>query len=179
MLQLQKSGINMISEELKNSIPKFEDGEVKVFQMLNGIQNSDPDQVERAKSPILYGHSQIPTQDKIKDPFTNEHVVIAVVEDFAVETGALIKSKLFVPGMNERKFYGKFTLTEGDEELYEFLYLCNFNRDNPNRNKKVEPLFYEIKKPSFTNTGATEAIKKAQPVLMSKKEATSKQAELV
>lgn len=146
MLQLSESKVNMISDEYRESIPKLVG--TKVFQMLNGIPNGDPDLTERQKQPILYGHCQIPTQDRIKDPKTGHTVIIGVVEDFEPKTGVVTKWKLFVPGMAERKFWGKFSLIEGnlaDEEMYEYLQICNYNRDNPNRNKKIEPMFYEIK----------------------------------
>lgn len=170
MLKLPKSGVNMISEKLYADIPKFKENETKVFQTLNGIPNGDPDLTERAKEPILYGHCQIPTQDRIKDPYTGEHINIGVVEDFVPETSAVLKYKLFVPGMHEGKFWGKFTLKQGnqdDEELYEYLCICNYNRDNPNRNKKTEPLFYEIKTPAekiFTPLPKVVTAKRQEPV---------------
>lgn len=156
MLRIAKSGINMISEDYLKSIPKFKEGEIKSFQLLNSVPNNDSDLSERQKRPYFYGHVQIPTQDRIYDMKKDEkgdwvkadNVRIAVVEEYSVETGELIKPKLFVPNMHLPQNPGIFTLREGhadDEELYEYLCICNYNRDNQNRNKRVEPLFYEIK----------------------------------
>lgn len=150
MLQIEKTGVNMISKDYQQSLKGFEPGETKYFQMLNGIPNNDPDPTEKAKRPILFGHTQIPTQDRIKDPFSKQHVIIGVVEDFVAETGFVTKWKLFVPNMHLPQSPGKFSLVEGNqdhEELYEYLQMCNYNRDNPNRDKKVEALFYEIVQP--------------------------------
>jgi len=149
MLQLSKSGVNMVSQQLLDTIPKFKDGEVKTFKCMWGIPNNQPHYMGNPnKPPVLYGHSQIPTNDRIKDPFTGKHVIIGVIEDFTAETEHVTKFKTFIPGMNEVAFSGTFLLREGnqdEEELYEYLYLSNFNRDNPNRNKKIDPMFYEVK----------------------------------
>lgn len=148
MLQLSKSGVNMISKELLDTVPKFKDGEVKTFKCMWGIPNNQPHLMGNPnKKPILFGHSQIPTNDRIKDPITGKHVIIGVIEDFTAETEHVTKYKTFIPGQNELEFSGIFLLREGnqdEEELYEYLYLCNYNRDNPNRNKKIEPMFYEV-----------------------------------
>lgn len=149
MQKLIQSGVNCITKELEALIPKFKPGEVKVFQLLGGIPNNDPDMNERQKQPVLYGHRQIPTKDRIKD-LDGNFVEIAVVEQFDTKTGALIKPRLFVPNMGMKENPGTFILAEGNlehEELYEYLAICNYNEScvNPNRNKNVEALFFEIK----------------------------------
>lgn len=149
MQKLQQTGINCITKELEALIPKFKPGEVKVFQLLGGIPNNDPDMNERQKQPLLYGHRQIPTKDRIKD-LDGNFVEIAVVEQFDAKSGALIKPRLFVPNMGMKENPGTFILAEGNlehEELYEYLSLCNYNESsvNPNRNRNIEPLFFEIK----------------------------------
>lgn len=139
----------MVSQQLLDTIPKFKEGEVKTFKCMWGIPNNQPHYMGNPnKPPVLYGHSQIPTNDRIKDPFTGKHVIIGVIEDFTADTEHVTKYKTFIPGMNEIAFSGTFLLREGnqdEEELYEYLYLSNYNRDNPNRNKKIDPLFYEVK----------------------------------
>lgn len=147
MLELRESGINMLSKEYVESIPKLEG--TAYFQLLTGIPNNDPDQRERDKRPLLFGHVQISTRDTIRDPNTKKAVRIGVVEDFDVRTSEVIKYKTFVPNTHLMQNPGVFALHEGnldDEELYEFLQICNSNRDNPNRDLKSEAMFYEIKK---------------------------------
>jgi len=143
---------NKISNELKATIKPLK-GTV-TFQMLTGAINNDPDKTERDKYPWLYPVFQIPTKERIKDPYLNNGkggvVEIGVVENFDIEAGIeKITPRLFAPGKGEPQFryLGKFSLQEGkleDEEVYEYLQICNENRDNPHRNVKSDILFYEI-----------------------------------
>lgn len=160
MLELKESGINCISKEYLESIPKLEG--TKYFQLLTGIPNNDPDLREREKKPFLFGHVQILTNDTIRDPFSKKPVRIGVVEDFDVRSGEVTKYRSFVPNQHLMQNPGIFSLHEGnldDEELYEYLQICNRNRDNPHRDKKVEAMFYEIK--SVTPTAV-----KPQPIVV-------------
>lgn len=148
MLQIEKTGINMISKEYKESLKTLEVGEIARFQIMNGVPNNDPVESERNKRPMLYGHDQLLTHFKIKDPFGKNHVEVGIVEDFSAETGFVTKWKTFVPNMFMPQNPGIFTLTGGnqeDDELYEILQMSPENRDNPYRDKKTEPKFYEIK----------------------------------
>ena len=162
MLRIEKTGVNVISKEYQESLKVLEPGQVARFQLINGVPNNDPDQNERAKRPVFYGHDQLLTHFKIKDPNSKQHVEVGVVEDFSVETGFVTKWKTFVPNMLMPQNPGVFTLTGGnmdDDELYEILQLSHENRDNPHRDKKVEAKFYEIKTPTIN----FDKIKTAKP----------------
>lgn len=143
---------NKISPKLKKEIPKLKQGQVVTFQMLNGVTNPEPDPTERSKTPMLYGKAQISTRDRIFDPYLNEtgdYVDIGVVKNFSKNRDGdyEIETRLFVPGMGEFQFGGKFSLMGGrieDEELFEFLWLCNENEKNPYRDKSVKPLFKPV-----------------------------------
>lgn len=142
---LEYKNLNKISKELLESIPEMSN-EV-VFQMLNGHKNSDPDLNEREKMPYLYGKTQIPTYEKIKDPFANSGkgsiVEIGVPEK--IINGEVVSYRPFLAGnYGENIFNGKFSLMKGkiqDEELYEVFWLLNENESNPHRDKSVKPLF--------------------------------------
>lgn len=152
MLRIEKTGINVISKQYQESLKVLEPGQVARFQIINGVPNNDPDQNERAKRPIFYGHDQLLTHFKIKDPISKQHVEVGVVEDFSAETGFVTKWKTFVPNMHMPQNPGVFTLTGGnmeDDELYEILQMSPENRDNEHRDKKVDPKFYEIKTPEI------------------------------
>lgn len=171
--QLKESGVNMISDEYMKSLKTLEEGEVVYFQLLTGIPNNDPDLSERQKKPTLFGHVQIPTNDTIRDPFTNKPVKIAVVEDYDAKTGEVTRSRMFVPNMHLPQNPGIFALRGGDiqdEEMYAYLQICNYNRDAKGRDTKKEAMFYEInkKQPSNVSLAAKAAPK---PVVINKKEA--------
>ena len=139
---------NNISDELLASIPPLKEGEVKSFRMLNGVPYPDPDFEERQKRPVLYGGLQIRTFDRIKDPYkTNEkgdavggYVDIGVIEEFDPISERPIKFKLFVVGQGVGQFLLSGNRPE-DVELYEYLYLCKYNKKN---NKTNDALFEEI-----------------------------------
>lgn len=143
---------NKISDKLKKSIPKLKPGQSVTFQMLNGVPNPEPDQTERNKTPILYGKMQIPTKDRIFDPFlgdTGDYVDIGVLESFRRDRDNQLEivTKLLVPGMGVFEFGGKFSLRGGkieDEEMFEYLWICNHNGKNPHRDKSVPALFQPI-----------------------------------
>lgn len=142
----------MISKEYKETLKSLEVGEIARFQIINGVPNNDPVESERNKRPTLYGHDQLLTHFKIKDPFGKNHVEVGIVEDFSAETGFVTKWKTFVPNMFMPQNPGVFTLTGGnqeDDELYEILQMSPENRDNPYRDKKTEAKFYEIKQPKI------------------------------
>lgn len=139
---------NRISEQLrKECIPKLKKGEVRKFQMLTGVENNDPDLTERAKQPIFYGAYQVRTWDRIFDPYLNNgeggYVDIGVVEEFDIKANQPTKFRLFVPGQGT----GKFLLTGGkikDEELFEYICICNENGSFKYRDESIQPLFEEI-----------------------------------
>lgn len=150
---------NNISAKLQAEIPKLKSGEKVIFQMLNGVPNPDPDERERAKSPILYGKVQLQTSQKIFDPYHKEigknekgetqyqgdYVDIGVVEQWNALGDRPEKCRCFIPGQGQgSQFQGKFELVGGnhrDEQLYEVLWLSNEREGNPYRDQSVEPLF--------------------------------------
>lgn len=144
---------NKISNELKKTIPKLKQGQVVTFQMLNGVTNPEPDQAERMKTPMLYPKTQIPTNDRIFDPYLNDgtgdYVDIGVPKTYSKDTfgNLLVEPKLFVPGLGHLIFGGKFELVGGkvdDDEMFEYLWICNSNGKNPNRDTSVKALFQPI-----------------------------------
>ena len=146
-MRLEKTGVNCISPEMKAMLPKLKPGETKKFQMLGGVPNFDPDPTEREKRPMLFGWKQIPTYDTIRDWHTGDHVIIAVVQDFEPSTGALVKSRTFVPNQGLAQNPGIFMLIGGNiehEELYEHFVMSNYNQSNPHRDISKDALFYEI-----------------------------------
>lgn len=132
---------NNISEKLiEECIPKLEG--VASFHMLTGTTILHVNEDGGETKEFVYPKVQIPTRDRIKDPFTGKYVDIGVVKDF---DGDNVKSTVFfMPGMGTDRFAGRFSLHEGnvdEEEMYEYLCICNYNAKNPHRDKRVEPLF--------------------------------------
>ena len=142
---------NNISVELKNTIPQLKSGEVLTVQMLTGVpftQINGEDGTQTTE--LLFGKHQIPTRDRIKDPFfkrggdTPEYVHIGVPLEVNATSEAVESTKFLMPGIGESQFLGKFSLIGGDvedEELYEYLWLSNYNGSNPYRDKTITPLF--------------------------------------
>lgn len=130
---------NAISEELLKSIPKLEVGQTVTFEMLTGAKNNDPDEKERQRNPLLYPKANIPTRDRIKDPYLAKQgkdawVDIVVADYWDKEVP---RERFFVPGLSDGvtnfQFAGKFSLNGGnqrDEELYEYLMISNYNQDS-------------------------------------------------
>jgi len=150
---------NNISEELKNSIPPLKNGEVKTIKMLTGTRMLQVNEDGSQFFEDVFGKHQIPTKDRIKDPFykrggtTPEYVHIGVPLEVNPTSEAVETTKFFMPGMGHTQFLGKFSLVGGDvddEELYEYLWLSNYNGSNPHRDKSVTPMyeFIDIKKES-------------------------------
>lgn len=144
---------NKISNELKKEIPKLKPGQTVTFQMLNGVVNPEPDQTERQKTPMLYGKTQIPTNDRIFDPYLNGgeggYVDIGVIETYGKDSfGNLeVATRLLVPGLGHYQFGGKFSLTGGkieDEELFEFLWISNYNAKNQHRDKSKKSYYQPV-----------------------------------
>lgn len=142
---------NKISTELrKECIPVLKKGEVRKFRMLTGVVNIDPDLTERAKQPVFYGAYQIRTWDRIFDPYLKNdrdekggYVDIGVIEEFDIKSNQPTKFRLFVAGQGT----GVFTLYGGkikDEELFEFLCICNENGSFKYRDESITALFEEI-----------------------------------
>lgn len=146
--------INNISEELKNSIPQLQPGEIRRFKMLTGVKNNDPDEEERRKRPVFYGTHQIPGYDRIFDPYLNKgkgaYVDIGMVEDFEIATERPTKYKTFIPGGTLTVpgiWNGEFYLSGDnidDIEIFEYLWICNYNGKNPNRDKSKPIMFEEL-----------------------------------
>lgn len=146
--------INNISDELKATIPQLMPGEIRRFKMLTGVANNDPDEEERRKRPVFYGNYQIPCYDRIRDPYLNNgkggYVDIGVVEQFETATERPTKYRTFIPGSNiavPGLWNGEFYLSGDnieDIELFEYLWICNYNGKNPNRDKSKSSMFEEI-----------------------------------
>ena len=144
---------NTVSEELMKLIPKLEVGQAVTFEMLTGVKNNDPDEKERQRNPVLYPKANIPTRDRIKDPFLaqkgKDAWVDIVVADYWDKERPI--ERLFVPGLSDGvtnfQFGGKFSLVGGnqrDEELYEYLMVTNYNQDSvlgEGRDTSKTPLF--------------------------------------
>ena len=141
---------NNISEELKNSIPHLKNGEVKTVQMLTGQRMLQVSEDGSQYFEDVFGKHQIPTRDRIKDPFfkrggtTPEYVHIGVPLEVNANSEAVETTKFFMPGIGETQFLGKFSLIGGDlddDELYEYLWLSNKNGSNPYRDKSEPPMY--------------------------------------
>jgi hypothetical protein len=141
---------NKISEELKKKIPTLKPGEVKTFQMLNGLPNNDPEEAVRRANPVLYGKTQLLTQYRIWDAdIKNDKgekiggyvdIVLAKGWHNNEPTGA----KMFVPGIDAGQFTGKFDLVGGrldDQELWEVLYLSPERQGSPCPDESVPVKF--------------------------------------
>lgn len=130
---------NKVSDELLKTVPALEQGKTQWFKALWGKKEVDP---ESGIEEILYGKSQLPTRDRIKDPFTKKLVEIGI--PLTIEDDKVISTAFFMPGMGEHVFPGVFGFTGGvieDEDKYEFCMLSNFNAKNPNRDVSVTPMF--------------------------------------
>lgn len=178
---------NNISDELRATIPEFKEGDVKSFRMLTGVENNDPDLNERLKTPVFYGAVQIPTIDKIKDPYIKNkegkqvggYVDIGVVEDFDTATENVKRTKLFVPGHG----IGTFCLSGDkleDVELFEYLWLCKYNKKNCNPRTEHQALFEEVEYIDAKEVIAKKraAAKEALELLESMDEPTVEQQEM-
>src|SRR6476620_9047410 len=105
---------NKISKEMKEMMPKLKKGEVKTFQLIVGVKNNFPDDLdggrERRDHPMLYGTWQIPTRDRIVDWHTGEFVDIGVPQDFKKDE--VLSTKVLMPGVGEPQFHyiGKWSL---------------------------------------------------------------------
>lgn len=144
---------NTVSEELMKLIPRLEVGQAVTFEMLTGVKNNDPDEKERQRNPVLYPKANIPTRDRIKDPFLAQQGkdpwIELVVADYWDKERPI--ERLFVPGLSDGvtnfQFGGKFSLVGGnqrDEELYEYLMITNYNQDSilgEGRDNSKIPLF--------------------------------------
>lgn len=170
----QVGKFNAISKKLRDSIPPLKQGEVAVFQMLTGQKNNDPDEKERQKNPVLYPKANIPTRDRIKDPYaeSGDGWVDLIVADYW-EGDKPGRERFFMPGLGDgvasHQFTGKFQLTGGnqrDEELYTYLMICNYNEDSllgEHRDRSKTPLFkvVDAKKASQKTLTAFDTLKQA------------------
>jgi hypothetical protein len=136
----QYGNVNDLSQQLRDSVPALEDGQVVSFRLLGGIADSTSNGVKRFGSA-----KAIPLHDKIKDPFTGKIVEIGIV----LETNDLGKptrwAKHWVQPEGANLVHnGQFTLRGGnaeDEEKYIFFCLTNMNATNKNRSTKEDPWF--------------------------------------
>lgn len=166
---------NKISQELQKLIPKIPHGKEVAFQMLNGVKNNDPDKIEASKNPMFFPKQNIPMKDRIWDEYAkNEEgetvgqwVDIVVADGW--DKGEPTRLHFFQPYDAGAHFNGKFSLYGGNsksEEIYEFLMLCNLNREavtGKYRNTAVHPLFAPINAIKESNSVRTkvEELRKA------------------
>lgn len=178
LLKMKSSKVfNNISAKLKAEIPKLKPGERVVFQMLNGVPNPEPDDKERAKSPILYGKMQVQTNMRIYDPYQKDdegkevggYVDIGCVDVWDGEKP--VTFRFLVPGQGHfSQFQGKFELVGGnvkDEELYEILWLSNQREGNPHKDPSVEPLFkiLDLKQDSKKSVSKVDMLREALDIV--------------
>jgi hypothetical protein len=160
--------LNNISEELEKQIPKLENGQEVVFQMLNGHINNDMDRDERERNPILYGKTQLATKITIKDPYSKKIVDVGVPQ--AVDRDTVVSFKPFLTGMHQGIFTGKFSLMGGkiqDEEIFEVLWLSPEREGSPCQDSNIQPIFkiVEPRKESQKTLSKVETLRKALNVL--------------
>jgi len=122
---------NDLSKELLAKVPKLNHGETVTFIMNTGLANPDPDPAEKAKKPMLYPKRNIPMTDRVKDGDKGwKDIILADAWD----GDKPLSERFFMPGLDLGGiFNGKFSLTGGntrDEELYEYLMLCNYNESS-------------------------------------------------
>lgn len=136
---------NNLSEEFRKELPTLEHGEVVTFHMLTGVVNNDPDTTQRERNPIFYPKARIPMRDRVFDKYqgTNgKFIEIGVVtEDDGENPTRFLR---FCPGEGESRFNGKFSLTGGngmDDEIFQFLWVSNYNAGKEKRDTKEAPLF--------------------------------------
>jgi len=149
---------NNISDKLKSEIPKLKIGQSVVFKMLNGVPNTDPDEKERSKDPVLYPKVQLLTKFRIYDKYQKNdkgEEVGGFTEVGCVDSwngDQPIAFRCFVTGSNPSnpkaampsRFQGKFELRGGnirEEELYEILWLSPQRKGSPCPDESVEVLF--------------------------------------
>jgi hypothetical protein len=160
--------LNNISEELEKQIPKLENGQEVVFQMLNGHINNDMDRDERERNPILYGKTQLATKITIKDPYNKKIVDVGVPQ--AIDRDNVVSFKPYLTGLNQGIFTGKFSLIGGkiqDEEFFEVFWLSPEREGSPCQDANIQPIFkiLEAKKESQKTLNKLETLKKALNVM--------------
>lgn len=143
---------NNISDELRKQIPKLKHGERVVFQLINGVPNTEPDEKEKAKQgAVLYGKRQLITHFNIYDKHLKDesgNVIGGFVEVGCVDVWVRDmpeKFRTFIPGLGGASFFqGKFELVGGkvaDEELYEILWLSPERKGTPCPDDNIEQIF--------------------------------------
>lgn len=126
---------NNISKE--SMPPKLKKGESAVFRLL-GIRGN-PSKPETYKCP---SHRGVPNCDRVYDPSTEEYVDLAYIKSVG-QGGSPVFGRIFF----ESASGGMITLRAGmrsEEELYEYLSLCNYNSSNPHRSLDVSPIFERL-----------------------------------
>jgi hypothetical protein len=118
---------------------KLKQGEVAVYRLL--ISNNDP-----VRGTTVYPKSfKIRSVDRVKigDEWVDVGLVRSVNREGVVET---VRYVSFNDNAN-KKDGGYLRLTGGnadDEEVFEYMEICNFNESNPNRDPSITPLFVKL-----------------------------------
>jgi hypothetical protein len=152
--RLRSENFNGVSDKLKEELIKpLKPGDVIHLQLLKGSYDVT------LKREVFGASRSIPLRDRIKDPYAREkmngegeieyipaYVEVGVPEPSEIKNGRVEKCKKFwvesiangIPGNGQ---FDLFADSISDTEIYEFLCLCNGNRNNPYRDKSKEPLF--------------------------------------
>lgn len=126
---------NNISKEL--TPPILKPGEVAVFRLL-GIKGK-PEDPDNYRCP---SYKDVPSTDRIYDPYAQDYVDIANIESVGVGGQVNLRTSYF-----ESISGGMITLKGGrikDVELYQYLSLCNYNASNPNRSSDSPAIFERL-----------------------------------
>jgi hypothetical protein len=134
--------LNNISKEIKPRTLK--PGEVVTYQFLGGYPNTDPDIEARKERPYFWPEAvTLRLSDRIYDKGKGEYVEIGIPE--TIEKGEVKRFKKLE--LKAQANQGIFFVTGGraaDQELFEFLEICNSNESNPDRDESVNPWFKRI-----------------------------------
>lgn len=141
MQTFDKSDINRISKEYQDELngKRLAIGQVVQFRLLSGKLN--PDVEERRKRETLWVQSDcIVGKDRIRDPFSEKLVDIAVVKSIDKE-GNVVPEKLYIPARDTNGFITIVGGNVSQEKFYEFLLICNENESNLHRDKNIQAKF--------------------------------------
>ncbi len=135
----------MIKTEIFNNVPKallppkLKKGEVKVFKLI-GMHE---DKKDPSKS-LIPSMVSIAREDRIADPKTGEYYDIASIRSIGRrdQFGQLKVNFRFIKftkeGMGRIFLYGGSIV---DQEVYEYLSLSNYNKDNQMRDESIHAIF--------------------------------------
>jgi hypothetical protein len=156
----------MIKTKIFNNIenePVFKRDDIKIFQWLG--TKPDPLNPGKVLMPVM---AIVPNTDRVYISEKDDYIDIAAIKTTGAE-GKEIFHEIIFRKENEGKLLLRGNRT-GDREIYQFLYLSNFNKSNPDRDTQVKAL-YELVNPS-------EAAKEKRKSRSMRREAMNVAAEL-